>query len=116
MSVPYRWPGGPCCEASSTRSVGGDPMLASNIASVDVPSAETAEQIRECIADYGETLVPLPEESWDSSVALWMNGFWEVLVDLWTEAEGRSSDLVLHMRVFEDGAGYRFEVGLVYVP
>ncbi len=44
-----------------------------------------------------------------------MGDFWQVLVDLWTEGEGRS-DMVLHMRIFDHESAYRFEVGLVYVP
>ena len=47
--------------------------------------------------------------------AQWMGTHWEVLVDLWTKEEGRS-DLVLHVKVVEDGASPRFTVHLVYVP
>ncbi len=93
----------------------GDAGLASQIPSVSDVDPESAAQIREYVMDYGETLVALPEETWESSVALWFEGFWQVLVDLWTEPMTRS-DLVLHVKVFEEGAGYRFDVGLVYVP
>jgi hypothetical protein len=67
-------------------------------------SAETAKQIREYLEDYGATLVALDPDTWESSVSLWMGDKWEVLVDLWTEEEGRS-DLVLHLYVREDGSG-----------
>ncbi|MDG4827327.1 hypothetical protein O7635_36250 [Asanoa sp. WMMD1127] len=68
------------------------------------------------VDDYGDvTLVPLPEESWDTSVSLWHGDRWSCLVDLWTEQEGRS-DLVLDVDVFEHGPGHRFVVQLVYVP
>ncbi len=93
----------------------GDAGLASQLPSVSDVDPESAAQIREYVMDYGETLVALPEEAWESSVALWFEGFWQVLVDLWTEPMTRS-DLVLHVKVFEEGAGYRFDVGLVYVP
>jgi hypothetical protein len=93
----------------------GDPSLASAVASVVPVAPETADQIREYVTDYGELLVALPQASWKSSVALWMGNWWDVVIDLWTESEGRS-DLVLHLRVFEHGTGYRFEVGQVYVP
>jgi hypothetical protein len=93
----------------------GDASLASAVPSVARVAPETAEQIREYVAEYGELVVALPEASWKSSVALWMGSWWDVLIDLWTESEGRS-DLVLHLRVFEHGTGYRFEVGQVYVP
>lgn len=78
-------------------------------------SASDAEHIRSYIAEYGETLTELPEESWETSVAQWMDGHWEVLVDLWT-VEAGASDLVLSARVFEEGTGVRIEVHMVYVP
>lgn len=93
----------------------GDPALASRLPSVAEVPTDTAAHIRDYVADYGEALIPLPEESWDSSVALWQGSFWEVLVDLYGEPRTRT-DLVLHVQVFEDGASYRFHVGLVYVP
>lgn len=93
----------------------GDFQLARGIDSVDPVSAELAEGIREYVGDYGETLVELPDETWESSVALWMGDHWEVLVDLWTEKEGQS-DLVLHAFVREAGGGYRYEIHLVNVP
>lgn len=70
----------------------------------------------QAVDDYGAvTLISLPDESWDTSVALWSGDRWRCLVDLWTEEEGRS-DLVLDIDVFENGPGYRFCVHLVYVP
>jgi len=72
-------------------------------------------QMGSYIADYGETIVALPKESWDSSVAQWTSGYWDVIVDLWTEESGRS-DLVLKVRVLEDSDGYTFQVNGVYVP
>lgn len=74
-----------------------------------------AAQIVEYVTDYGETLVPLPAESWDTSVTLWQRDYWEVLVDLWTEP-GERSDLVLHMEVREKAGSYSFRVVLVCVP
>ena len=93
----------------------GDFRLERGIDSVEPVSEETANQIRDYVADYGETLVALPGETWESSVAQWMGTHWDVLVDLWTEGEGRS-DLVLDAKVYETEAGYRFKVHLVYVP
>lgn len=46
---------------------------------------------------------------------LWMDGYWQVLVDL-SNSDGETSDLVLHVQVFPDGKGYLFQPGLVYVP
>ena len=74
-----------------------------------------ADHIEQYIADYGETLAGLPEEAWETSVTLWMRTFWDVFVDLFSDESG-ASDLVLSVRVFEDGDGYRFEVHSVHVP
>ena len=94
----------------------GDHTLSRGIPSVAPPRESTAGQMRSYLSQYGETLAAeLPDQSWDTSVALWMNGYWEVLVDLWTVESGRS-DLVLHLRVFEAGKGFRFELHGVYVP
>ena len=75
-----------------------------------------AADIKDNVAAYGDvTLIDLPPATWDTSVAMWMESHWEVLVDLWTAEEG-PSDLVLHLMAYEDGATYRFMVHMVYVP
>ena len=85
-----------------------------------IPNVQLAEgvadQARDYIADYGETLTSLPAESWTTSVCRWSDPYWEVLVDLWTRESG-ASDLVLSARVYEsDDEQFRFELGGVYVP
>lgn len=85
------------------------------IAFVRPLDGETAEHIRRNIQGYGGTLIPLSDETWDRSICLWLEDYWEVLVDLFTAEEGRS-DLVLHLNVFEHGDDFRFKVHLVYVP
>lgn len=55
----------------------------------------------------GVTLVPVPEETRQTSVALWQGDHLSCLVDLWTAEEGRS-DLVLDAHVFEDGDASEF--------
>lgn len=95
--------------------VQGDYRLRSCGPNVRLGSPRLADQIRSAIAAYGETLAALPEETWRTSVAQWMEGFWDVLVDLWTVESG-ACDLVLGVRVHEAGDGYRFVVDLVYVP
>jgi len=97
------------------RFVEGDHALTAGVSGVAPVSPESARQIRDCVEDYGATLVALDPETWESSVSLWTGDKWEVLVDLWTAEEG-PSDLVLHLHVHEEGPGYRFEVYLVYVP
>jgi hypothetical protein len=89
--------------------------LATTLPLVAPVSPSTAKQIRDYVADYGETLIDLPEETWETSMAQWMKTHWEILVDLWTAESGRS-DMVLAVRVFEVDSEYRFEVDSVYVP
>src|SRR5688500_18081167 len=74
--------------------VRGDYQLSGGVSSLSSVSPETAEQISYYIQDYGAKLIELPEESWVSSVCIWMGNRWDVLVDLWTVSEGRR-DLVL---------------------
>lgn len=78
-------------------------------------SEEDAEAIADNIYDYGAQLISLPDAAWQTSVCQWQDGHWVVLVDLFTEDEG-ASDLVLHVRVYENGSAFVFEVHLVYVP
>lgn len=70
---------------------------------------------RECVADYGETLLELPDETWSTSVCRWMGSHWDVLVDLWTVESG-ASDLVLHLSVYETDHGLRFVATSLHVP
>ncbi len=95
--------------------VQADYRLARGVRGVEAVPAATAEQVRDCLADYGATLVELPDDAWQTSVAQWMGTHWDILVDLWTAEEGRS-DLVLGGRVVETGAGPRLTVHMVYVP
>lgn len=89
--------------------------LKTKIPRVEMPTADLAAQMRSYVADYGETLVELPEETWKTSVAIGMESHWDVLVDLWTEESGRS-DMVVHLDVFESGGEYAFKIHLLYVP
>ena len=101
---------------SWTPSYAGDWQLSAGIAKVNRVPARHADVLRECPEAYGEvTLVPLPRETWETSVAMWTGSRWDVLVDLWTGEEGRS-DLVLQAEVTEVADGYRFSVHLIYVP
>ena len=93
----------------------GDYELARGIPSVAPPSAATAKQARTYVADFGEKLAELPDETWESSVSQWMETHWEVVVDLWTLESGRS-DLVLFLCVYEAGAEFRFEIDSLHVP
>ncbi len=77
------------------------------------PNTDT--QIRAYIQSYGATLIELPQKSWDSSVCIWYENYWDVLTDLWTQEEG-PSDLFLGARVIETDSGYSFQIQMVYVP
>ena len=92
-----------------------DYSLSSGIAGVSSVSNETATHIKEYIQDYGEELVQLSDETWDSSICIWMGNHWDVLIDLWTAGEGRS-DLVLGAQVTEEDSSYIIDIGMVYVP
>jgi hypothetical protein len=92
-----------------------DYQISAGIPGVAQVSAETAAQIQNYIQDYGATLVDLPEETWNSSVCIWMGTEWNALIDLWTASEGRS-DLVLSLRVAEDDDDFLFHIYMVYVP
>jgi len=67
------------------------------------------------IQEYPDATGPLNEKSWDTSIYIWMESHWQVLVDLSTE-DGKSSDLVLHIRIYEVGNSFEFEPGMIYVP
>ncbi|AWH51193.1 hypothetical protein ACI703_01115 [Isoptericola jiangsuensis] len=84
-------------------------------ANVPTCSADTWDVITGILEDYGETLVPLPEAAWETSVSQWYGERWKVLVDLHTVAEGRS-DLVMDVDIIETEAGFEYTLHLVYVP
>jgi len=93
-----------------------DFALESGVLGVESVSSAQAEHIQNYVANYGATLVTLPDEAWETSVCMW-NGrhSWDVLVDLWTQTEGRS-DLVLSVRVTEQASDFGFKIHMVYVP
>jgi len=93
----------------------GDYRLKTWVAGVEPIDASCALQIQKYVEDYGVTLAPLPEETWESSVCIWYGEHWEAVVDLWTKEEGRS-DLVLHAHITPANPGFLFRIYSVYVP
>lgn len=92
-----------------------DFRLNNKIEDVHTVSETEAERIAGNIGDYGDQLVSLPDEAWDTSIYRWMRGYWDVLVDLHTVDEG-ASDLVLFVKVRENESSYCFTVESVHVP
>ena len=74
----------------------------------------TAEGIAANVAAYGEPLANLNDATWEHSVCRWMGDYWQVLVDLTTEAEP-VSDLTLHAKVYE-ADGHRVRIDSDHVP
>lgn len=93
----------------------GDFCLNNNVDFVHAISASAAKRISGNIAAYGDELVSLSEETWDTSIYQWMRGYWEILVDLVMLDEG-VSDLVMFVKVRENGGTYCFAVEDVHVP
>lgn len=93
----------------------GDFGIVRNVAGVRPLSSEDATRIAGNIKSYGAQLISLPDAAWQTSVCQWMRVYWDVLVDLYTVEEG-ASDLVLSVRVYEEGLDYVFEVQSVHVP
>ena len=75
---------------------------------------DTARFIAGQIAAYGAALAPLSDEVWQRSIYLWMDGYWEFLIDLSTTEEP-VSDLALLAKLYGDEDG-RIEVSSVHVP
>lgn len=92
--------------------VSNQPPTGQGIRTVD---ADTLRINNENIEDYPDTLGPLAEECWKTSVCAWARTHWEVLVDLNSE-NGERTDLVLHVRVYEVDQRYEFQPDLIYVP
>jgi hypothetical protein len=92
-----------------------DYRLTTSISGVVPVRPDTAEQIENYIKSYGVELIELPDETWDSSVCIWMGTRWDALIDLWSSSEGRS-DLVLSIQVSEKYGGFEFNIYMVYVP
>ena len=95
--------------------VKGDYLLHDGVAGVNAVSEEAASHIQSYLSDYGATLKHLPDETWNSSVCIWTGSHWDVLVDLYTNEEGKS-DLVLSARVTDTSHGFKIAIHMVYVP
>jgi len=92
-----------------------DFKLTRQVTGVRSISEDDAKRIEENIRSYGATLTKLPEATWNTSVCQWMHCYWDVLIDLYTVEEG-ASDLILSIRIYEEGEKYSFDVQSIHVP
>ncbi|MEP5339716.1 MAG: hypothetical protein ABJL44_13485 [Algibacter sp.] len=113
LPIPHIWR--PTFKAIVNAFVEKNYSLSSEIKNVNPISEETAEQIKEYIEDYGEELIELPNDTWNSSVYICYGNYWNILIDLYTKDEGLS-DLVLNTDIREDNNEYIFDIKLIYVP
>ena len=90
-------------------------LLGHPIAGVKPIDLDTAERIANNISAYGETLAPLNEQTWERSIYRWIDGYWDVLVDLTTRS-APVSDLALHAKLHEAADNFALVVEAVYVP
>ena len=88
-----------------------DYNLSTPILNVDSVPEDTANQIKEYIKDYGEELIELPNETWNSSVYIYYGNYWNILIDLYTKNEGLS-DLVLNAEIRERDNEYIVDIKL----
>jgi hypothetical protein len=113
LPIPHVWR--PIFKNIVKAFVNKDYTLSLGVNNVNPVSDKTAEQIQEYIEDYGEELVDLPEETWDTSLYICYGDYWNVLIDLFTKNEGLS-DLVLNAEVRGKDNNYVVDINLVYVP
>lgn len=92
-----------------------DYFLDANLIKICTLPEETSQQIKDYIEDYGDKLIELPKDTWDTSVCIWTGHHWDVLIDLWTEVEG-ASDLALSVKVTQLKDEYHFKINMVFVP
>jgi hypothetical protein len=93
----------------------GDFSKLSSLPAVTLEGGWGWQSIERYIKSYGCKLTSLPEESWRTSIYRWMDGYWDVLVDLFTIEEG-CSDLVMFVRVYPREGSYAFQIQSVHVP
>jgi hypothetical protein len=91
-------------------------LRSGNVSGYDVSiDLDEIEDIYQNIDNYGDALVSLPEDAWQTSVCRWMGSYWCLLIDLFT-AEGGLSDLVLFMDVYEHESSTSFKIRSLHVP
>ena len=77
----------------------------------------TASELARAIAEYGRTLVDLPDAAWELAVCYQIDGkpgVFAVDLPLWTREEGRS-DLTLQFMLMVTDKGPRLEIDDLHV-
>lgn len=110
LPIPTEWRS--TLETIANAIVDGKSPEGSNIRKLDPESIDVSLNN---IHDYPDKLGSLTAAAWETSTYLWMGSYWEVLLDL-SAHDGSTTDLALHLRVFENKDVFEFEPGLVYVP
>lgn len=105
----------PVLTAVVERFIKGDFNLSNPVSGVLPVDPDVARQNKDYVTEYGQQLVSLSNEVWNTSCAQWMGKYWEIIVDLCTATEG-VSDLVLTGKVANVNGQPVFSVGLIYVP
>jgi hypothetical protein len=79
------------------------------------PDADLSLWIRN-YGSAGATIVPLPEEAWESAGAIptVRPGEWAIVVDLWTREEGKS-DLSMEATVLDSPGGISVVINSIHV-
>ena len=94
--------------------VAGDYALSIGIECVAPLSKADAQRVQYSLAAYGEAIVGLPDETWQTSVAQWIGPHWDVIVDLWTESGRIDLALFVRAQLGKDSA-LRMRVDSVHV-
>ena len=108
------------------RQVLGDIALAFNAPNPSV-TLRIIERVRfregiidislEQIKDYPASRVSVGPKTWESSIYLWQEGYWDVLVDLHIDDEiDCVSDLILPVRVTNVDGYMWFDPNFIHVP
>lgn len=82
---------------------------------IGIIDSKTASSHHYNIQIYPDTLGPLNDKSWETSIYIWDSPYWTILLDL-SDVNGKTTDLVLHAKIFETLEGFKIEPGLIYVP
>lgn len=88
------------CQIADAFAAGDFQLRDHPVDRVSMIAPATASSIAASVSAYGDRLAPLHPSTWSRSVYRWMEGYWQLLVDLTTESE-EVSDLTLHAKIHD---------------